>query len=226
MAQKYSSQTNTKNLLVPIIQAILRSGKIVYIILLAALAFFAYQYFFISTSSVANETQLIQQQIKNVGKLVVTEGSFAEVITYKDQKKVFGDFFSFEKKAIVIVNTDVTVAFNLHEISYDIDQENKTVTIKNIPEEEIKIYPKIKFYDIEQSSFNEFTGEDYNKINKIVKENVTKKIEKSSLKTNAKNRLIAELAKMLILTNSMGWTLQYKGNTITSEKQLENNLIP
>ena len=32
-------------------------------------------------------TNLIQQQILNVGKLVVTEGHFSEVITYKNQQK-------------------------------------------------------------------------------------------------------------------------------------------
>jgi hypothetical protein len=30
---------------------------------------------------------LIQQQILNVGKLIVTEGHFSEVITYKNQEK-------------------------------------------------------------------------------------------------------------------------------------------
>ena len=30
---------------------------------------------------------LIQQQILNVGKLIVTEGHFSEVITYKNQQK-------------------------------------------------------------------------------------------------------------------------------------------
>ncbi len=34
-------------------------------------------------------TALIQQQIKNVGKLVVTEGTFSQVYTYNDSKKVF-----------------------------------------------------------------------------------------------------------------------------------------
>lgn len=36
-------------------------------------------------------TALIQEQIKNVGKLVVTEGHFSEVFTYKNSKGVFGD---------------------------------------------------------------------------------------------------------------------------------------
>lgn len=176
------------------------------------------------TSSLDYNTNLIQQQIVNVGKLVVTEGHFAEVITYKDQDKYLMDMISFEKKAIVIVNADVTVAYDLHQMKYDIDEKNKTITIVNIPKEEIKISPDIKFYDVEQSQMNPFTGEDYNKINKSVRANLAKKIEKSSLKSNAKNRLISELSKILILTNSMGWKLKYEGNVIEKESDFNQRL--
>ncbi|RTY83893.1 DUF4230 domain-containing protein [Flavobacterium sp. ZB4P23] len=163
-------------------------------------------------------TNLIQQQILNVGKLVVTEGHFSEVITYKNQQKYLLDMLSFEKKALVIVNADVTVAYDLRQMKYEIDEKNKTITIVSIPKEEIKISPDIEFYNVEQSKLNPFTGDDYNKINKSVKANLAKKIEKSSLKTNAQNRLISELSKILILSNSMGWKLQYEGKVIESEK--------
>jgi hypothetical protein len=103
-------------------------------------------------------------------------------------------------------------------MKYDIDEKNKTITIISIPKEEIKISPDIQFYNVEQSKLNPFTGDDYNKINKSVKANLAKKIEKSSLKTNAQNRLISELSKILILTNTMGWKLQYEGKVIESEK--------
>ncbi len=169
-------------------------------------------------------TNLIQQQILNVGKLVVTEGHFSEVITYKNQQKYLMDMLSFEKKALVIVNADVTVAYDLHKMKYDIDEVNKTITIVNIPKEEIKISPDIQFYDVEESKLNPFTGDDYNKINKSVKANLAKKIEKSSLKTNAQNRLISELSKILILTNTMGWKLQYEGKVIESEKDFKQKI--
>ena len=163
-------------------------------------------------------TNLIQQQILNVGKLVVTEGHFSEVITYKNSNKYFLDMISFEKKAIVIVNAKVTVAYDLHQMKYDIDEKNKTITIISIPKEEVKISPDIQFYNVEQSKMNPFTGDDYNKINKSVKANLAKKIENSTLKTNAQNRLISELSKLLITTSTLGWTLKYDGKVIESEK--------
>ena len=176
------------------------------------------------TSTIDYNTNLIQKQILNVGKLVVTEGHFAEVLTYKDQDNYFGGMVSFEKKALIIVNADVTVAYDLHQMQYDIDEKSKTITILNIPKEEIKISPDIQFYDVNQSKFNAFTGDDYNKINKSVRSNLAKKIEKSSLKTNAQNRLISELSKILILTNTMGWKLQYEGKVIDSETDLTTKI--
>jgi hypothetical protein len=198
------------------------SKTIKLILFLGVLAILLYLYFTFkkeNSTSLENSTNLIQQQIVNVGKLVVTEGHFSEVLTYKDQNSYFGGIVSFDKKALIVVNAEVTVAYNLHDIKYDINSETKTITLLNIPKEEIKIYPDIQFYDVNQSKLNPFTGDDYNKINKLAKLSLSKKIEKSSLKSNAENRLISELSKMLILSNSMGWKLEYQGKIITKEEE-------
>ncbi|WPR72813.1 DUF4230 domain-containing protein [Flavobacterium sp. NG2] len=192
------------------------------ILLLALVLFFGYQYFSKkdNSSTIEYDTALIQSQIKNVAKLVVTEGHFSEVLTYKDQRKTYIPGLTFDKKALVVVNAEVTVAFDMSQLTYDIDAENKTLTLTNIPEEEIKIYPELKYYDVESSRFNEFTGSDYNKVAKIAKANIAKKIEKSTLKSNAKNRLISELSKLLIVTKSMGWKLEYQGKIVENESDL------
>lgn len=167
---------------------------------------------------------LIQQQILNVGKLIVTEGHFSEVITYKNQEKYLMGMVTFDKKALVVINADVTVAYDLHKMKYDIDEVNKTISIVYIPKEEIKINPDIKFYDVEQSKLNPFTGDDYNKINKSVKANLAKKIESSTLKSNAQNRLISELSQLLITTKNLGWTLKYEGKVIANDKELDQQI--
>jgi len=179
-----------------------------------AILLFRYCEFKKDDTTEIDETALIQTQIKNVSKLVVTEGHFAEVLTYKDTQRYFLNILSAEKKAIVIVNADVTVSYDLSQLQYDIDEASKTITITSIPKEEIKINPQLKFYDIQQNGFNEFSGDDYNKINDRVKKSLRAKVEKSSLKTNAQNRLLSELSKILILTNTMGWTLQYNGQPV------------
>ena len=89
----------------------------------------------------------------------------------------------------MVVNANVTVAYDLHKMKYDIDEKNKTITILNIPKEEITINPDIQFYDVEQSKLNPFTGDDYNKINKSVKANLAKKIEKSITKNKCSKQI-------------------------------------
>lgn len=86
----------------------------------------------------------------------------------------------------MVINADVTVGFDLSKMKYEIDEKSKIIRIISIPKEEIKIAPDYKYYDVNQSTFNEFSGDDYNKINKMARENLAKKIEKSTLKSNAK----------------------------------------
>src|SRR5690554_4803307 len=166
-------------------------------------------------------TALIQQQIQQVGKLVVTEGNFSKVTSYKNTKKNYLNIFSSRKKALVIVNAKVTVAYDLRKITTSIDENSKTLTITSIPEEEVNIYPDIEYYDISQDYFNQFKDEDYNKIKGTVTKMIEEEIEASDLKKNAKDRLITELQKIYILTNSMGWTLSYHEQVIESVDGLE-----
>ncbi|MEC3905413.1 DUF4230 domain-containing protein [Tamlana sp. 2201CG12-4] len=167
-------------------------------------------------------SMLIQEQIKNVGKLVVTEGHFSEVFNYKNSKDILGDYITSEKQALVVVNADVTIAYDLNKIEFDVDEASKMLTILSIPEEEIKISPDFEYYDIQADFFNPFEAKDYNNIKDIVIASLHKKVEASSLKSNAQNRLISELSKFYILTNSLGWTLQYDKTSINHINELHD----
>ncbi|MGB2759462.1 DUF4230 domain-containing protein [Maribacter stanieri] len=167
-------------------------------------------------SILEENSMLIQQEITNVSKLIVTEGHFSEVYNYKDSKELFGPLLRAEKKALVVVNADVTVAYDLSLINFEIDEATKTVKINSIPEAEIKLNPDFEYYDVTADYLNQFDAADYNKIKKTVKASLMKKVEASSLRSNAENRLISELQKFYILTNSMGWRLTYQDQTIES----------
>ena len=168
-------------------------------------------------SILQENSMLIQRQIDNVSKLIVTEGHFAEVYNYKDSKAVFGSFVSAKKKALVVVNADVTVAYDLSKVDFEVDEKVKTLRIMSIPEPEIKISPDFEYYDVTSDYLNMFDASDYNKIKKNVNASLMKKVNKSSLITNAENRLLSELQKFYILTNSMGWTLEYDGKTVEQD---------
>jgi len=171
-------------------------------------------------ATLKESSALIQEQIKNVGKLIVTEGHFSQVLNYTNSKELFGSYFTSNKKALVVVNADVFISYDLSKIEYEIDEATKTLTILSIPKEEIKISPDLEYYDIEADFFNPFEAKDYNNIKELVKKSLLKKLERSDMKANAQNRLISELAKFYILTNSLGWTLEYHNTEIINQDAL------
>lgn len=198
--------------------------KLLYILILVMVVLFGYRYVFNDKdkTTLQENSALIQEQIRNVSKLVVTEGHFSQVFTYKNSKAIFANLVSVEKKALVVVNADVTVSYDLSLIEYELDEASKTLRILSIPKEEINISPDFEYYDITADYLNPFKAEDYNKIKDKVRVQLMKKIEASNLKSNAQNRLISELSKFYILTSSLGWTLQYEGNSIKSSDDLQN----
>jgi len=176
-------------------------------------------------SILQENSMLIQQEIENVSKLIVTEGHFAEIYNYKDSQQLFGPLITADKKALVVVNAEITVAYDLSQIDFEVDEANKTLRIKSIPEPEIKINPDFEYYDVTADYLNQFNAADYNKIKKNVNASLMRKVEASTLKSNAQNRLISELQKFYILTNSMEWTLEYQGQPVSgsiSERLLKD----
>ena len=169
-------------------------------------------------------SMLIQQELKNVSKLIVTEGHFAEVYNYKDSKELFGPLIKAHKKALVVVNADVTIAYDMSQIQYEVDQESKVLKITQIPEPEIKISPDFEYYDVTADYLNPFNAGDYNAIKRNVNASLMKKIEASSLRSNAENRLLSELSRILVLTNTMGWTLVHENMPVENIGQLEQIL--
>jgi len=172
-----------------------------------------------------SSSDLILNRMKNVGKLVVTEGHFSEVITYKDAKKMYMDLFTAEKKALVVVNASAMISYDLSKLEYTIDQQNKVLVLTKIPEAEIHISPQIKYHNIEEDFLNQFTPKDHNLIQEKVTLQLNEKIKNSSLHTNSQNRLISELQKIYIVTNSLGWNIIYKGKSIDNEQNIEKLIL-
>ena len=173
-----------------------------------------------SEAILKENSMLIQEQIANVSKLIVTEGHFAEVYNYKDSKELFGPLLTADKKALVVVNAAVTIAYDLSEIEFTLDADKRTLRIDQIPEPEISLNPDFEYYDITADYLNPFEADDYNTIKNNVKASLMKKVAASTLRTNARNRLLSELQQFYVLTNSLGWTLTYQ------DKEIEENFNP
>jgi hypothetical protein len=171
---------------------------------------------------IRESTALIQQQIEQVGKLIVTEGYFSQVFTFKNSQNLFLSLFTSDKRALVVANAKVTVEYDLRQLQTEIDQENKIVILKKIPDPVVNIYPDLEYYDVTQDYFNKFGAADYNKIKNTVNARIREKVNQSNMLDNSRERLMSELANIYVLTKSLGWTLQYNEIIIESEDQMKN----
>ena len=199
--------------------------KILFGVFITLAVIFIWKYFSNDPSDgkiTENHSVLIQEEIKQVGKLIVTEGHFSEVFNYENSKELIGSYFTAEKKALVVVNAGVTVAYDLSLLEYEIDPERKELKIITIPEPEIRISPDLEYYDVQADFFNPFEATDYNAIKSSIKESLMRRFEESKLRLNAKDRLLSELSKFYILTRSLDWTLVYEEQPVQSMKQLQN----
>ncbi|QOD60119.1 DUF4230 domain-containing protein [Polaribacter haliotis] len=151
------------------------------------------------------EIKVVVHSIKNMSKLVVSSGTFSEVYNYSDSKKYFYNYLSFDKKAIVTVNAKVEVGYDLSKLEIQIDSIGKKIFINNIPKEEIVISPDVKYFDLQQSSFNTFSKRELNKINQKSIEKIKETIEVTNLKKDAKARLLEELSKIYQLSAIYNW---------------------
>lgn len=167
-------------------------------------------------------TAMIQQQIQNVGKLIVTEGYYSQVFSYKNSQKLFLSLVSANKKALIIAKAKATVEYDLRQLETKIDPDLKRVIITKIPESVVNIYPEFEYYDVTQDYLNQFEANDYNKIKTSITEQFRKKIEASDLKKDANERLMSELLNIFILTKSLGWTLEYNEVIIENPEQMKN----
>ncbi|CAM1348807.1 DUF4230 domain-containing protein [Tenacibaculum insulae] len=151
------------------------------------------------------EIKVVLNGVKNLNKLVVSEGNFSEMYSFSDSKKYLYDYLSFEKKAILSVNAKVEVGYDLSKLEIQIDSIGKQIIINKIPEASVLISPEIKYFDLQQSQFNTFSKAELNKLNVKAIEKIKSTITVSTLKTSAKTRLFEELSKIYQLSKIYNW---------------------
>ncbi len=151
------------------------------------------------------EAQVFLNGIKNLSKLVVSEGNFSEIYSFTDSKKYFYDYLSFDKKAVLSVNAKVEVGYDLSQLEIQIDSLKKEIIINKIPKEDVVISPDIKYFDLQQSQFNTFNRAELNKLNDKAIENIKSTITVSGLQKDAKTRLFEELSKIYQLSKIYHW---------------------
>ncbi len=189
-------------------------GFLLGILVMVSLAII-YRVFFTSESAEVDiEASTIMKSVESISKLMVLEGQFTETYTYQERSKVFFDLIPQEKKAIVILNAKVLIGYDLKKMVIFIDKENKKLLIEKLPKEEVNIIPDLKFYDVQTSTFTNFTKDDINKVQEDAKDKIEQQIDQSNLRVQARQRLLENLGSVINLTQAIGWTVEDKTNEL------------
>jgi len=150
--------------------------------------------------------EVLLERIKNVIKLGTVEGVFSEIYNYSDY--YYYDISPFRKKALIRIRATVLVGYNLDSFDIKINQFNKKVIIRGFTGPEIlSIDHEMDYYDITEGSFNTFTKEDYNMLQKQSKDFIRKKAEESDLFESADRQLQEHISLLEWLLKESGWEI-------------------
>jgi Protein of unknown function (DUF4230) len=159
----------------------------------------------------AENKTIVLEKIKTVTKLISVEGQFSELYNYKESYEY--DFFNlFSKKILLRVNAKVSVGYDFEKVNISIDSLNRTVTLNELPKPEIlSIDHDLDYYDISEGTFNRFTSDEYNMINRKAKELIASKAKNTPLLATAEKQKSEYLTMMEMALQSAGWKLIIKG---------------
>jgi Protein of unknown function (DUF4230) len=182
--------------------------SIVVIALMAGFWFFAKTKLFPARQ--AENTTIMLEKIKTVTKLISVEGQFSELYDYKETYDY--DFFDlFSKKILLRVTAKVSVGYDFEKVNISIDSISKTVTLNELPHAEIlSIDHNLDYYDITQGTFNKFTTQEYNMINKKAKDYIATKANNAELLATAEKQKMEYIKMMEMALQSAGWSLVIK----------------
>lgn len=179
--------------------------KLLFIAGFIVLLLFIFLYFRNENIRREEQASIILEKIEEVQKLILVEGSFAEIYTYKQEENVFFDIFPVEKKVIVIIKAKASIAYDLSLVDFTVDKEKRKVIIKGIPKEQIIIEPKIQYYDIQQSQFYPLSAKDFTNIQTRAVQLIEDQVRASTLPQIAKDRLSEVLEQLVFTSENLGW---------------------
>ena len=159
------------------------------------------------------EAAVLLDRVEKVMKLVTVEGSFSEIYDYKHH--VVADIWPFRKKALVRVNAKVLVGYDFERVNIQLDHDQRTIRITNLPPPEIlSIEHDMDYYNFENGLFNMITNKDITEMGFEAKEFIAEKAAESDLFAQAEEQR-KELFEILSLAiEASGWQLDVPNNPL------------
>ena len=164
------------------------------------------------TQEIRQQSNVILENIRNMNKMIVSEAYFNQVYSFSDSDKYLFDMLNFDKNVVLLVNAKAQVSYDLDKLKIEVDSIHKLIKISNIPKEEVSIIPDIRYYNLEQSSFNSFTKDELNEINRKAIKQIEESIDLSEVRKKAKRQLLKNLQNIYALSKIYGWKVQEAEN--------------
>lgn len=157
--------------------------------------------------SSASNSHVIAYEIRKLNKMIVAEQMFSDVYSHKNSRYVPGlqDYFSFDKKVLFLVNAKVQAVYDLKNLEVEIDSANQAIIIRKVPKLEVNVYPDVKIYDMEQSTFNSFDKDELNAVQERAVAHINKTVDKARIEKEAHQQLIENLGELYLLAKTYHW---------------------
>ena len=164
------------------------------------------------SSQKTESTAIMLESVKKVTKLIAIEARFTEIYDYRENYTM--DIFNlFSKKALLRVTAKASVGYDFEKLNISFDSLQKVVTLNEWPKAEVlSIDHDLDYYDITQGTFNKFTKEEYNMMNKKAKELILQKAQNADIFRQAEQQRDDYLFMLELALKNVGWKLHLKPN--------------
>ncbi|MEM7572995.1 MAG: DUF4230 domain-containing protein [Bacteroidota bacterium] len=172
------------------------------------------------------ETDILLERIRDVCKMVTVEGDVMELYNETQTRYVtmylpLPTQFSFDKKATVQVQGTVLVGYDLEGLNTTVSEEERTVTISNLPQPSVlAVEHQLEFRNMEESWFNSFGPADLTELSNNAREALRDKALESELVDRAKEQGLGLLNTIQHIAESAGYTFILEEAVVDTTAQL------
>lgn len=155
-----------------------------------------------------NDFYIITNQIKKMNKMVVMEQDFSSMQKTKMTSELLGGMLPpSEKEIITFTKTNAQVSYDLNKMKVDVDSVNRKLTIRELPNADIKITPSVEIQSMDDSFFNRFDENDMRKITQSAKDNAYKTVNQERLRSEGRKQLQENLNQIFVLAKALNYQI-------------------
>jgi len=152
------------------------------------------------------DATVLLEQIREVNKVVRIEADYSEIMRHKSW--YYFDFSPFRKQSILHVQATVMAGFDMEDAHIELDHENKIAVLSGVkPPAILSIQPHIRYFDLQQGSFNAYSADDLSELQQNAIQVIRQKAESSDILDRVREKGPFFQTITDAITSQSGWTL-------------------